>query len=137
MNDLAKMQEAKAKNAAMLFLPECCVFIGRSQQEVSHYQRQLAVTIQPLQRYSPQKTENSMMCVSMQTVSKAQPLDGPLMKRFQQLACDNQIWLSLGGFQVCSPYPAKKPLILQLSPYYVSNFKCGWLQTMCTFVDRK
>lgn len=29
------LQEAKRKNAAMLFLPECCSFIGRDQAEVS------------------------------------------------------------------------------------------------------
>jgi len=29
----------------------------------------------------------------------AEPLDGPLMQRYQQLAKQNQIWLSLGGFQ--------------------------------------
>ena len=28
------MQEAKEKQAAMLFLPECCTFIGASQAEV-------------------------------------------------------------------------------------------------------
>jgi hypothetical protein len=31
---LGRFQEAKSKHAEMLFLPECCSFIGKNQQEV-------------------------------------------------------------------------------------------------------
>ena len=38
--------------------------------------------------------------LNVQTLSKAQDLDGPLIRRFQELAKEQNIWLSLGGFQV-------------------------------------
>ena len=38
-------------------------------------------------------------------MAAAQPLDGRLMSRFQQLAREACIWLSLGGFQETGPDP--------------------------------
>ncbi|CAD7694973.1 unnamed protein product [Ostreobium quekettii] len=41
---------------------------------------------------------------SMQSpATVAQPLNGPLMSRYKQLARDNGLWLSLGGFQEAGP----------------------------------
>jgi len=34
-----------------------------------------------------------------QSIAAAEPLDGPTMARYQQLARDTNLWLSLGGFQ--------------------------------------
>jgi hypothetical protein len=35
-----------------------------------------------------------------ESLSKAQPLEGPLMQRYCDLAKRTGLWLSLGGFQV-------------------------------------
>ena len=35
-----------------------------------------------------------------------QPLDGPLMTRYRNLARQHQLWLSLGGFQETGPDPS-------------------------------
>ena len=32
-------------------------------------------------------------------IAAAEPLSGPSIKRYRQLALDNRVWLSLGGFQ--------------------------------------
>ena len=40
-----------------------------------------------------------MGLTSKDATSMAEPLTGNLMKRYKQLALDNRIWLSLGGFQ--------------------------------------
>ena len=34
-----------------------------------------------------------------ETDSIKEPLNGPIVKRYSQLASDNKVWLSLGGFQ--------------------------------------
>jgi len=34
-----------------------------------------------------------------ESTQMAEPLDGPLMKRYTQLALDNRVWISFGGFQ--------------------------------------
>ena len=39
----------------------------------------------------------------VQTIAAAQPLDGTAMSRFQALARESGIWLSLGGFQEIGP----------------------------------
>lgn len=38
-----------------------------------------------------------------ESLAIAEPLDGPLMKRYQDLAKQHKIWLSLGGFQEKGP----------------------------------
>ena len=38
-------------------------------------------------------------CACIQTVRHATPLDGPVLRRFRDLASRLGIWLSLGGFQ--------------------------------------
>ena len=38
-----------------------------------------------------------------EALKMAEPLDGPLMSRYRQLAVDNRIWLSLGGFHESGP----------------------------------
>ncbi|GAX78444.1 hypothetical protein CEUSTIGMA_g5885.t1 [Chlamydomonas eustigma] len=38
-----------------------------------------------------------------ESISKAQPLDGPLMHGYRNLARENNLWLSLGGFQEQGP----------------------------------
>ena len=43
--------------------------------------------------------------LSAQTVSAGQPLKGPAMARFQDLAKRTGLWLSLGGFQETGPDP--------------------------------
>lgn len=44
----------------------------------------------------------------MQTVPKAQSLQGPLMQRYQKLAAELSLWLSIGGFQVVKlPFPCE------------------------------
>ncbi|GBF91685.1 nitrilase [Raphidocelis subcapitata] len=40
-----------------------------------------------------------------ESLSKAEPLEGPAMGRFRQLARDTGLWLSLGGFQEKGPDP--------------------------------
>lgn len=40
-----------------------------------------------------------------QSLELAEPLDGPLMRRFCQLAADTGLWLSVGGFQERGPDP--------------------------------
>lgn len=40
-----------------------------------------------------------------ESLSKAEPLDGPAMARYRQLARDTSLWLSLGGFQETGPDP--------------------------------
>ncbi|WIA37182.1 hypothetical protein OEZ86_014137 [Tetradesmus obliquus] len=40
-----------------------------------------------------------------ESLSKAEPLDGPAMARYRQLARDTGLWLSLGGFQETGPDP--------------------------------
>ncbi|GIL79098.1 hypothetical protein Vretifemale_8387, partial [Volvox reticuliferus] len=40
-----------------------------------------------------------------ESVAAAQPLDGPLMEQYQQLARSLGLWLSLGGFQETGPDP--------------------------------
>lgn len=99
--DLA-MQSSR-KGCKMLFLPECCAFIGSNQQEVSSHASWHA----PALLLSGNNTlRHSAICFCNawpQTVEAAQPLDGPLMARFREVARDAQIWLSLGGFQETGP----------------------------------
>eukprot|EP00879_Flechtneria_rotunda_P009520 GHRR01009964.1.p1 GENE.GHRR01009964.1~~GHRR01009964.1.p1 ORF type:complete len:253 (+),score=67.06 GHRR01009964.1:96-854(+) len=38
-----------------------------------------------------------------ESLSKAEPLDGPAMARYRQLARDTRLWMSLGGFQEVGP----------------------------------
>ncbi|KAG2434562.1 hypothetical protein HYH02_012228 [Chlamydomonas schloesseri] len=40
-----------------------------------------------------------------QSLAAAQPLEGPLMSQYRQLARDTGLWLSLGGFQEAGPDP--------------------------------
>lgn len=40
-----------------------------------------------------------------ESLSRAEPLDGPTMARYRQLARDTGLWLSLGGFQEAGPDP--------------------------------
>lgn len=42
---------------------------------------------------------------SPQSLAVAEPLDGPLMGRYQDLAARTGLWLSLGGFQESGPDP--------------------------------
>ena len=45
-------------------------------------------------------------CLSVQSVAAASPLDGPILQRYLDLAQENSLWLSLGGFQeFCSMDP--------------------------------
>lgn len=39
----------------------------------------------------------------LQSLAIAEPLDGPLMQRYRQLAASLGLWLSLGGFQEQGP----------------------------------
>ena len=36
----------------------------------------------------------------MQSLEFAEPLDGPIVNRFKQLATDLKVWLSLGGIHI-------------------------------------
>jgi hypothetical protein len=38
----------------------------------------------------------------VRTTQVAEPLDGPIMSRYRELARSHGLWLSLGGFQVLS-----------------------------------
>lgn len=40
-----------------------------------------------------------------ESLAIAEPLDGPLMSRYRDLAARNKLWLSLGGFQETGPDP--------------------------------
>lgn len=33
-----------------------------------------------------------------ETIEVAEPLTGPIIKKYKQLALDNRVWLMLGGF---------------------------------------
>lgn len=61
---------AKAKQAQILFLPECCDYVSK---------------------------------YSAQLVELAEPLNGPLMCKYQELAKTNNMWLSLGGLHELKP----------------------------------
>lgn len=43
---------------------------------------------------------------SEENLKIAEPLDGPLLKQYRNLAKKHQLWLSLGGFQETSPKPS-------------------------------
>jgi predicted amidohydrolase len=48
-----------------------------------------------------------------ESLSNAQPLEGPLMRRYCDLAKRTGLWLSLGGFQVWWPRrPAGRPAVV-------------------------
>lgn len=39
----------------------------------------------------------------------AEPLSGPIIKKYKQLALDNRVWISLGGFpEYCEINPEKR-----------------------------
>ena len=40
-----------------------------------------------------------------ESLRSAQPLDGPLMRRYCEMAREHGMWLSLGGFQETGPDP--------------------------------
>lgn len=40
-----------------------------------------------------------------ESLSAAQPLNGPVMERYRTLARSTGLWMSLGGFQEASPFP--------------------------------
>ena len=82
------VQEAKAAGCCMLFLPECFSFIGLGQDQARLHTHAAAS--------GDQRAEQA--CV--QSRAAAQPLDGPLMQQYCKLAREQQVWLSLGGFQV-------------------------------------
>ncbi|XP_030385271.1 nitrilase and fragile histidine triad fusion protein NitFhit [Scaptodrosophila lebanonensis] len=58
------VSRARAQEAKMLFLPECCDYVGESRP---------------------------------QTLELAEPLTGPTMSKYRELARSNKLWLSLGG----------------------------------------
>jgi deaminated glutathione amidase len=44
-----------------------------------------------------------------ESIKAAEPLNGPILKKYKQLALDNRVWLSLGGFaERCDHNPAKR-----------------------------
>lgn len=73
----------------MLFLPECFSFIGRNLREV-----RLACLC--LEGWWP--LSHSLVRL-LQSVDISEPLSGPTMQRYRQLAARHGLWLSLGGFQ--------------------------------------
>ena len=106
-------QEAKQQNAAMLFLPECCSFIGTDQAQVGlqpyislfssrHMQASevLSLCYVRVNLRGVRHMSLSLSASRVQTVSKAEPLSGAVMQRYQKLAKDTNLWLSIGGFQV-------------------------------------
>ena len=56
----------------------------------------------------PYPGDAAEVCVSLQSVAAATPLDGPVLQRYLILAKETSIWLSLGGFQeYCSTDPQR------------------------------
>ena len=76
-------EQASAERCSMLFLPECCAFIGLNSAEVSSG-RILPGDLKRVQHGA----SRAQPLARWQTVAQAQPLDGPLMQQFQQLARD-------------------------------------------------
>jgi hypothetical protein len=103
--------DAASTGCSMLFLPECCSFIGLNQQEVCSPGSWTCIKPWEYAWPSLQAKSHVGTCCSMtgqgvmtlQTVAAAQPLDGPAMSRFKGLAREAGIWLSLGGFQETGP----------------------------------
>ena len=101
--------QAKEAGCCMLFLPECCSFIGLNQQEVCH----LNSFHHPSQSFRKAYCDGQIslgtiitICMPvLQTVTAGQSLDGPAMTKFQGLARETGVWLSLGGFQETGPDP--------------------------------
>ena len=94
--------EAKDLGCCMLFLPECCSFIGLNQREAGN-----ATSPYLLSDATPYLPRQMLGCKPdlpfLQTVAAGQPLDGSAMARFRDLARSTNIWLSLGGFQETGP----------------------------------
>ena len=97
--------EAKEAGCCMLFLPECCSFIGRNQQEVFYIQPSTRCKsyIGPAWTMTIWPARMRLQLPTSQTVSVGEPLSGPAMARFQDLAKRTGMWLSLGGFQETGP----------------------------------
>ncbi|KAF6254735.1 carbon-nitrogen hydrolase [Scenedesmus sp. NREL 46B-D3] len=92
-------EQAAAAGCSMLFLPECFSFIGASQPEV-----RAALTCQgPHSAAAAATAAAAAAAAALGSLSKAEPLDGPAMARYRQLARDTGLWLSLGGFQEMGP----------------------------------
>ena len=119
-------EEARARGARMLFLPECFSFIGATQQEVrvavcgardgaeeinatrgghSGAARKLAHIPHPHLIPSATQTHAHVSQPRQQSLARAEPLDGATMARYRRLAADTGLWLSLGGFQETGPDP--------------------------------
>lgn len=97
-------REAVDQGCKMLFLPECCSFIGLNQKEVTNKVPHGRDQTNGTWDYKDlQNIAHTPWSVSLQTVAVAQPLDGPLMSEFCGLAREVGIWLSLGGFQEVGP----------------------------------
>lgn len=101
--------EAKEAGCCMLFLPECCSFIGLNQQEVCSI-NSFNYTSQSFRKahcdgHISIGTRITICTPVVQTVTAGQPLDGPAMAKFQGLARETGVWLSLGGFQETGPDP--------------------------------
>lgn len=73
--------EAQRQECIMACLPECFAFIGAAPGECAH----------------PDPCRSPLAIGEAQSV--AEPLTGPLMGRYRELAREHRIWLSLGGFQ--------------------------------------
>lgn len=106
----------------MLFLPENFNFLGSSPTEAScGLQARLLRTrlgwaavraAQPLSHLpllgtralAPQSSRRPP--ARPQSIAIAQPLDGPFIRRYRELARTKGLWLSLGGFQERGPDPS-------------------------------
>ena len=101
--------EAKEAGCCMLFLPECCSFIGLNQQEVCSINsfNHLSQSFKKAHcdSHISVGTRITVCMPVVQTVTAGQPLDGPAMAKFQGLARETGVWLSLGGFQETGPDP--------------------------------
>ena len=96
--------EAKDLGCCMLFLPECCSFIGLDQREAGNPTSPYLLADATLSLPGP-KLRCHPDLPFLQTVAAGQPLDGSAMARFRDLARSTNIWLSLGGFQETGPDP--------------------------------
>lgn len=71
--------------------------------------------------------------VGMQTVSAGQPLNGPAMAKYRELARETKLWLSLGGFQEKGPdseHIYNTHVILNAEGEIASSYRKVWVVVM-------
>ena len=100
---------AAAADCALLALPECFAFIGEKVGLIACFDaalfdhhlsalHALATVALPLCR-GVKSASGPATAQDTDALAIAEPLGGPLMARYAQLAREHNLWLSLGGFQ--------------------------------------